>query len=135
MTKEEVGQRVKVARELYGVLKSEKITQAKLSEMIGQSRSYIGDIESGRTFPTLTVLFNMADVLGIPIEHFVSKSFSLKDYLFDRQAESEESRLVKEYKSLSELSKKTVWTVINGLKNAEQTQQSLTEQSNDKEGE
>jgi transcriptional regulator with XRE-family HTH domain len=113
--KEEVGQRFKIARELYGVLNNEKITQAKLSEMVNQSRGYIGDIESGRTYPTLSVLFEITEALNIPIEHFVSEGFSLQNYLFKRKDESDESNLLEKYRKLSSINKQTVWNLINSL--------------------
>lgn len=84
MEKSEVGKRVKIARRVYEKITGEKLTQEILADKIGVSRSYIGDIESGRTYPTLTVLFDISKALEIPVEYFVSENFSLQDYLFPK---------------------------------------------------
>lgn len=113
MDKEEIGKRIKAARDIYGVLTDQKITQAKLAELTGQSRSYIGDIGVGRTYPTLAVLFDISKALKIPIEYFVSEKYQLKDYLFNKQ--SDVDKLVEAYLKLSETGKQTVWNLINSL--------------------
>lgn len=113
MEKEEIGKRIKAARDVYGVLIDQKITQAKLAESTGQSRSYIGDIEAGRTYPTLAVLFGISEALKIPIEYFVSEKYQLKDYLFNKQ--SDVDKLVEAYLKLSDTGKQIVWNLIDGL--------------------
>jgi transcriptional regulator with XRE-family HTH domain len=113
LEKAEIGKRVKTARDVYGVLIDQKITQAKLGELIGQSRSYIGDIEAGRTYPTLSVLFGISAALKIPIEYFVSNKYQLKDYLFNNQSDTD--KLVEAYLMLSDTGKQAVWNLINSL--------------------
>jgi transcriptional regulator with XRE-family HTH domain len=126
--KEEVGKRVKTARDVFGVLTDQKVTQAKLAELTQQSRSYIGDIESGRTYPTLSVLFGISDQTGIPVEYFVSEKYQLKDYLFTKK--SDVDKLVEAYLNLSEVNRQTVWNLINSLVIIDRTK---NEQSADRE--
>lgn len=113
MEKAEIGKRVKTARDVFGVLTDQKITQARLAELTKQSRSYIGDIEAGRTYPTLSVLFDISAALQIPIEYFVSEKYQLKDYLFNKQSDTD--KLIEAYLALSDMGKQTVWNLINSL--------------------
>lgn len=41
------------------------LTQVQLSEQVGVSPSFIGMLESGRKKPSLDMLFQLADALGI----------------------------------------------------------------------
>lgn len=49
--------------------KLKNITQARLAEMVGISRTYISNIEAPNitTSVSLEVLFNIADILEIPV--------------------------------------------------------------------
>lgn len=70
LSKKELGALVKTARKL----KSEKIhklySQQMLANDIGKSQSYIGDIESGRTYPSFLLLNEIADACEVPISFF-----------------------------------------------------------------
>lgn len=70
LSKKELGALVKKARNL----KSEKIgklyTQKMLAADLDKSQSYIGDIESGRTYPSFKILAQIADACGVPISFF-----------------------------------------------------------------
>ncbi len=138
MEKEEVGKRIKSGRRVYETIYDEKLTQDVLAEKTGLSRSYIGDIESGRTYPTLSALFDISKALQIPIEYFVSENFLLKDYLFNKQPvesaknefSGDEIELLTKYRSLSPLARKTVIDLVNGLEDMNKAQY---EQSSTKE--
>jgi transcriptional regulator with XRE-family HTH domain len=128
LDKIEVGKRLKTAREVFGVLTDQKFTQDKLADMTQQSRSYIGDIETGRTYPTLAVLFDISEKTGIPVEYFISEKYQLKDYLFNKKSDID--KLIEAYLNLSEVSRQTVWNLINSLAIIDKTQK---EQSVNKE--
>lgn len=70
LSKKDLGKLVKHARKL----KSEKInklyTQKMLANDINKSQSYIGDIESGRTYPSFVLLNDIASACGVSIGFF-----------------------------------------------------------------
>lgn len=47
-----------------------RYTQQMLADDIGKSQSYIGDIESGRTYPSFLVLNAIATACEVPIGYF-----------------------------------------------------------------
>jgi transcriptional regulator with XRE-family HTH domain len=70
LSKKELGALVKSARKV----KTEKIgklyTQRMLANDLNKSQSYIGDIESGRTYPSFVLLTQIAEACGVPISYF-----------------------------------------------------------------
>lgn len=73
MDKKELGLKIKFARKQYSQTGTIKMTQKTLAEKINVSRSYIGDIESGRTYPTFIVLKAIAEACKVPIS-FLTES-------------------------------------------------------------
>lgn len=61
----ELGLKIKQLRSQYSLKTGEKCTQADLAKKIGISRSYLGDIESGRTAPSDEILYKLADIFNI----------------------------------------------------------------------
>lgn len=70
LSKKELGALVKSARKV----KTEKVgklyTQRMLANDLNKSQSYIGDIESGRTYPSFVLLTQIAEACGVPISYF-----------------------------------------------------------------
>lgn len=70
LSRKELGSLVKGARKV----KSERIgklyTQKMLANDLDKSQSYIGDIESGRTYPSFILLTQIAETCGVPISFF-----------------------------------------------------------------
>jgi transcriptional regulator with XRE-family HTH domain len=70
LNRKELGALVKAARKV----KSEKIdklyTQKLLASDLNKSQSYIGDIESGRTYPSFVLLTQIAEACGVSISFF-----------------------------------------------------------------
>jgi len=62
----ELGVRLKAARANIGV------TQAELAEMLGVSRSYVNDAESGRREPSFTMIVKWCKVCKVNITFFSS---------------------------------------------------------------
>lgn len=53
MNKKHIGQRVKLARIFYEQKTGNKMTQEILANKIGTKRGTIGDIELGRSYPSI----------------------------------------------------------------------------------
>ncbi len=60
-----LGSKIKKLRYDHGLTNGKKYTQLSLSKAINISRSYLGDIESGRTMPSDDVLIKLAKVFNI----------------------------------------------------------------------
>jgi transcriptional regulator with XRE-family HTH domain len=65
-----LGSLVKEARSIKSSEINAMYTQKSLANDIGKSRSYIGDIESGRIVPNNKLLQNIADACGVEISFF-----------------------------------------------------------------
>ncbi len=141
MEKEEVGKRIKAGRRVYETIFDEKLTQDILAEKTGLSRSYIGDIESGRTYPTLSALYGISNVLQIPIEYFVSENFLLKNYLFGKEHtkpiendfSSDEIKLLADFRSLPPNYKSVLLSSLESLERLVEDERAKKEQSSTKE--
>lgn len=90
LSRKELGKLIKKARKL----KSEDIgrlyTQKMLATDLGKSQSYIGDIESGRTYPNFVLLAQISEACGVSISFFENDTDLddhidrfLKNQLFD----------------------------------------------------
>jgi transcriptional regulator with XRE-family HTH domain len=70
LSKEEVGKLVKEARKIKSEKIGKRYTQVMLAKDIDKSQGYIGDIESGRTYPTFMVLSKIAEACSVPFSFF-----------------------------------------------------------------
>lgn len=70
LSKKELGNLIKQARKIHSKRIDKKYTQQMLANDIGKSQSYIGDIESGRTYPSFAVLNEIAKACHVPIGYF-----------------------------------------------------------------
>lgn len=73
-SKKELGQLVKKARGLKSDKYGKLYTQKMLAQDIKKSQSFIGDIESGRTYPSFVLLSSIAEACEVSI-NFFSPSF------------------------------------------------------------
>jgi transcriptional regulator with XRE-family HTH domain len=78
LSKEEVGKLVKEARKIKSEKTGKRYTQVMLAKDIDKSQGYIGDIESGRTYPTFRVLSKIAESCNIPFSFFGTTEDELK---------------------------------------------------------
>ena len=62
--KQNIGLRVKAARQQKG------LTQAQLAEAIDKAFETISNIERGKTAPNFSTLYDIANVLGLPMREF-----------------------------------------------------------------
>ena len=99
ISKEELGKLIKAARETKSKEIAKRYTQKMLADDIRKSQGYIGDIESGRTYPTLVVLGDIAVACGVPLSFFSDIEKQIDEYvevkLGDYPAETQE--MVKNY--------------------------------------
>ena len=65
-----LGLKIKQLRSNYSIKIGEKFTQKGLAEELGITRSYLGDIESGRTKPNKELLKKIADFFNVGIDYF-----------------------------------------------------------------
>ena len=70
LSKEELGKLVKEARKIKSEKIGKRYTQLMLAKDINKSQGYIGDIESGRTYPTYKVLSDISEACNVPLSFF-----------------------------------------------------------------
>lgn len=70
LSKKDLGKLIKQARKIHSERIDKRYTQQMLANDIGKSQSYIGDIESGRTYPSFAVLNEIAKACHVPISYF-----------------------------------------------------------------
>lgn len=62
------GRKIKIARE------QQQLTQAELSEKIGISQNFLGDIERGLKLPSLNTLISISNILKLSLDNLFSDS-------------------------------------------------------------
>lgn len=70
ITKEQLGKLIKNARKFKSEQIGYKFTQNSLADAVEKSRSYIGDIEAGRTYPSFKLLSKIAEACGVSLGFF-----------------------------------------------------------------
>lgn len=60
-----LGQNIKKYR------KAQKLSQNKLAELLGFSREHLASVEIGKDFISLRKLFELADILNVPVKNFI----------------------------------------------------------------
>ncbi len=79
LSKKDLGETIKLARGIKSAMSGAKYTQANLSDEIGISRSYLGDIEAGRKYPNYVLLNKIADACGVPFSFFDNNIVKFND--------------------------------------------------------
>lgn len=72
LTRKEVGLQIKKARKIKSKKINQKYTQEMLASDLDISRGYIGDMESGRTYPNYVLLSKIAELCGVSVEFLTS---------------------------------------------------------------
>jgi repressor LexA len=70
LSKKELGMLIKQARREKSKRIGGKFTQKDLANAVNKSRSYIGDLETGRTYPSYPLLSKIAEACGVPLSFF-----------------------------------------------------------------
>ena len=76
MDKKKIGQRVKLARVFYEQRTGRKMTQEILAKTIGAKRGTIGDIELGRSFPSLEMAHEIVKACGVTLDFLSSEELT-----------------------------------------------------------
>ncbi len=61
-----LGQNIKKYREQKG------LSQNQLAELVELSREHVGSVETGKDFLSLRKLFEIADILEVPVKNFMN---------------------------------------------------------------
>lgn len=83
-----LGQQVQILRQ------SKNLTQAELAERAEVGMKYVGEIERGRTNPTLRLVWRLSEALGVEVFEFFL--FSVTDREQDSSLRAQIVRLVKD---------------------------------------
>ena len=67
----DIGSKIKKLRSKKSIEIGKKYTGAMLANELGISRSYLGDIESGRTVPNEIILGKIADIFDVDIYELI----------------------------------------------------------------
>lgn len=78
LSKEALGKLIKKARKIKEKKIGSTFTQKDLAKQVGKSRSYIGDIELGRTYPSYSLLSSIANACDVPLSFFSTSKESVK---------------------------------------------------------
>ncbi|WP_434295706.1 helix-turn-helix domain-containing protein [Clostridium botulinum] len=70
LPKKDLGKLIKKAREYKSKKINKLFTQKMLADEIGKSRSYICDMERGRTYPSFATLSAIARACDVPLDFF-----------------------------------------------------------------
>lgn len=70
MDKKVIGLKIKELRSKKSTELGYKYTGEKLANDLGISRSYLGDIESGRTLPSSELIEKLTEIFGVPESYF-----------------------------------------------------------------
>jgi transcriptional regulator with XRE-family HTH domain len=70
LDKKELGLKIKEARKIKGNKIGKKYTGNMLATDLDISRSYLGDLESGRVYPNYTLLSKIAEKCEVPLSFF-----------------------------------------------------------------
>ena len=74
-----LGLKIKQLRSEYGFKTGNKITQKDLADKLGISRSYLGDIESGRTTASDEIIHTLAKIFEIDESELLNLKYSDAD--------------------------------------------------------
>lgn len=106
-----IGRRIKVYREQKG------ITQEVIAEAIDISLSHISRIENGHTKPSLDVLVQIANVLGVSIDALLCDSLVQSQVIFQSElSELLEKCSAKEIKMIVEIAKASLYNAREAYK-------------------
>jgi len=74
-SKKILGQLIREARQEISSKIGKKFTQQDLATAVGKSRSYIGDLETGRTYPSYALLSKIAQACNVSLGYFDAENY------------------------------------------------------------
>lgn len=100
LTKKELGKLIKSARDMKSKEIEEKYTQKMLAGDIGKSQSYIGDMESGRTYPSFVILNAIAEACNVSMSYFESHEKTNENYNYVDTEYMTPKKIIKDFLKL-----------------------------------
>ena len=79
MDKRKIGLKIKELRSQKGIELGYRYTGEMLANDLGISRSYLGDIESGRTLPSPELTIKLSNIFNVPKNYF-NDSNNIENY-------------------------------------------------------
>ena len=76
-----------IGNALKNIRKGKKLTQKELANRIGISNTYLSEIESNSRRPSLDVLKNISDALGVNFLYLIIKSLEEEDLKNENKAD------------------------------------------------
>ncbi len=127
-----IGLKIKELRSRKSVELGEKLTQKGLADILGISRSYLGDIESGRTKPNEELLMKIAKILDVDISELTTCKTEIdviketnSEYLPELNNKDEKDIAKKLSETLSSLEKSQEGLMFDGEPIDEETRELL----------
>ncbi len=113
-----LGLKIKQLRSEYGFRTGNKITQKDLADKLGISRSYLGDIESGRTAASDEIIHKLAEIFEINESELLNLKYSEADYNISKGNNFMDDDLVIIERARKKMSEKDKEKMMNMLKAA-----------------
>jgi len=89
LDKKEMGLKIKEARKIKGEKIGKRYTGNMLAVDLDISRSYLGDLESGRLYPNYTLLTKIAETCEVPLSFFENNEDFSEEIVLSKKAEKD----------------------------------------------
>ncbi len=113
-----LGLKIKQLRSEYSFKTGNKITQKDLADKLGISRSYLGDIESGRTAASDEIIHKLAMIFEIDESELLNLKYSDADDIISEENNFMDDDLVIIERARKKMSEKDKEKMMNMLKAA-----------------
>ena len=114
MDKSLLGLKIKQLRSEYSLKLGKKFTQKDLANKLGISRSYLGDIESGRTVPNDEFIKKISKALDVSIDYLTTGTVET----FPGELDKLDEDLKALYPKIKKLSKEDRQKILDIIKKA-----------------
>lgn len=112
MNKKVVGLKIKKLRSKKSIEIGHKYTGEMLANDLNISRSYLGDIESGRTYPSEEIIEKLCDIFEISEDYFLENENIDKNY---DEFDDETRAIARDMKNLSNENKDILKKLIKSM--------------------
>ncbi len=73
----------KLGKRIHSARTKKGLELKQLSEMLGIEQGSLANIESGNSAPSTDLLFNLSDILDVPVDYLLMDSLNNKDIVID----------------------------------------------------
>lgn len=106
---------IKIGSRIREERKKRNFTIAELSERVGISSNFLGNIERGVDIPSVETLINIANALFVGVDTLLQGSLEVNN-TGDNSVDFESMEISKEIRSMSKMQKQCVLSCIKALK-------------------